>query len=155
MAAPWTLEIGPKCPNFKFLVFAWIGFKFSGCVHISYMALPLQYFGCRKPLGDHRDSQSWLKLSKFPFVVFGRRSLRFSGSATIMRFRKVLILLRPILGHLGPRLKPHFRLSNIFVLLHEAVALIRSLIALVSMFQMCQLIYEQPLSLLHLYRTGT
>ena len=48
-----------------------------------------------------------------------------------MRFRKVSVMLRPILGYIWPRLKPHFRLSNAALLLREAVALIRSMIALV------------------------
>ena len=40
-----------------------------------------------------------------------------------MRLRKVSVLWRPILGNLGPRLKPYIRLSNASLLLREAVAL--------------------------------
>ena len=59
LGPPGTLEIGPNCPNFKFSVFDFSGFKFSGCIHISYIKLPVKYF---LGVGTHLGTPGTLKI---------------------------------------------------------------------------------------------
>ena len=93
LGAPGTLKIGPNCPNFKFLVFGRSRIKFSGCVHISYMKLPVWCFWVKERIWGSQVLSKFAQLVKISFFVFGHRSFKLSWSATIMRFRKVLILL--------------------------------------------------------------
>jgi len=121
---PGTLKVGQNCQNFNFFVLGRSGLKFSRCIYAIFLGI-----------GVHLGAQGLSKLVQIVQIwfifVFGRRSFRFSWS-TLMRLRKVSVLLIPTLGNLGPRLKPHIRLSNASLLLREAVALIRSMIALVT-----------------------
>ena len=69
LGGPGTLKIGPNCQNVKFLLFGRSRIKFSGCVHISYRKLPVQYFiGVGTNIGTPVTLEVGSNCQKFMFL---------------------------------------------------------------------------------------